>query len=123
MQNERKLVRYQQAVAGGELPAERGYVLSDDDRLRRHVITALMCTFQLDLRDVERRFGIDFHETFAAEWEALAPLEEDGFVRRGDDRIEVVGIGRMFVRNVCMVFDAYIDKQRPDGRPRFSRTV
>ncbi len=136
VQNERKLSRYQEAVRAGRLPAERGYVLSADDKLRRHVITALMCTFQLDLADVERRFGIVFHDVFAKEWEALAPLEADGFLRRSEGRIDVVGIGRLFVRNICMVFDAYLeghvgssaDGASPgDGkggdRPRFSRTV
>ena len=123
VQNERKLNRYQQAIGAGRLAAERGYVLSEDDRIRRHVITALMCTFQLDLDDLDRRFGIDSRAYFATEWDALAPLEEDGFVRRGDRRIDVEGTGRLFVRNVCMLFDAYLDKGEPGQRPRFSRTV
>jgi oxygen-independent coproporphyrinogen-3 oxidase len=122
VQNERKLSLYERAVAEGRLPAERGYVLSEDDKVRRHFITSLMCTFRLDVADVERRFGIDFHRTFSAEWEALAELERDGFVERHEDRLEVVGLGRQFVRNVCMVFDAYLGAKR-DGPPRFSRTV
>ncbi len=122
VQNHKVLHEYERAVEAGELPVERGYLLSDDDRLRRHVITSLMCTFTLDLRDVERRFGIDFDATFAREREELARLEQDGFVRLGDARIDVVRLGRLFVRNVCMVFDAYL--RRPSGdTPRFSRTV
>jgi len=131
VQNERKLSRYQEAVRAGRLPAERGYALSADDALRRHIITALMCTFHLDLADVEQRFGIAFHDVFAKEWAALAPLEDDGFLRRMDGRIEVVGLGRLFVRNICMVFDAYLEghlgSSSGDGsggeRPRFSRTI
>lgn len=122
VQNERKLSRYEQAIAAGRLPTERGYVLSEDDKIRRHVITALMCAFRLDIADVERRFGIDFRTTFAAEWEALGALERDGFVRRREGGIDVVGLGRQFVRNVCMVFDTYLDAEL-GGPPRFSRTV
>lgn len=123
VQNQRKLNRYQHAVGAGQLPAERGYVLSADDRIRKHVITALMCTFHLDLDDLDQRFGIDSRAYFADEWEALAPLEEDGFVKRSERRIDVEGTGRLFVRNVCMLFDAYLDKGEPGDRPRFSRTV
>ena len=82
-----------------------------------------MCTFHLDLDDLDRRFDIDSRRYFANEWDALAPLEEDGFVRRGDRRIDVEGTGRLFVRNVCMIFDAYLDKGEPGARPRFSRTI
>jgi len=123
VQNQRKLNRYQQAIGSGHLAAERGYVLSEDDRIRRHVITALMCTFHLDFDDLDERFGIDARAYLASEWHALAPFEDDGFVRRSERRIEVVGTGRLFVRNVCMLFDAYIDKGEPGQRPRFSRTV
>ena len=123
VQNERKLNRYEEAVAAGRLPAERGYVLSEDDKIRRYAITALMCTFQLDLAEVSRRFDVDAEAYFAREWEALAPLEVDGFVRRPPGRIEVLEPGRLFVRNVCMIFDAYLEKATGGDRPRFSRTV
>ncbi len=123
IQNQRKLNRYQQAVGAGRLSAERGYVLSADDLIRKHVITALMCTFHLDLDDLDKRFGIDSRAYFDREWEALAPLEADGFVKRGERRLDVIGTGRLFVRNVCMHFDAYLDQGEPGDRPRFSRTV
>ena len=38
------------------------------------------------------------------------------------DRLEVVGEGRLFVRNVCMTFDRYL-RSKSDDRPLFSRTV
>jgi oxygen-independent coproporphyrinogen-3 oxidase len=123
VQNERKLNRYEDAVAAGRLPIERGVTLSEDDRVRRYVITALMCTFHLDLDEVGQRFGIDARARFAPEWQALEELEADGFVRRRDGRLEVLEPGRLFVRTVCMVFDAYLDQPAAAGRPRFSRTV
>jgi len=121
-QNEKNLAEYQRAVAAGRLPIERGYVLTEDDRVRRHLITSLMCAFRIDVPDVERRFGIRFPERFRAEIEELKPLEADGFVKVSPERIEVLGIGRLFVRNVCMVFDAHL-RGRGDQKPRFSRTV
>lgn len=122
VQNERKLSRYQQAVAAGRLPVERGVVRSPEDELRRYAITSLMCTFRLDFADLEKRFAIDARRHFAAEIEALRPLADDGLVRLGEDGIDVEGDGRLFVRNACMVFDAYLQRH-PDTVPRFSHTV
>ena len=47
--------------------------------------------------------------------------------RRADKQLDeaeirVVGIGRLFVRNVAMVFDEYLRRMESDG-PVFSRTV
>ena len=38
------------------------------------------------------------------------------------ERLVVVGNGKLFVRNLCMVFDRYL-RRRPSDRPGFSRTV
>ncbi len=120
-QNENKLIRYQRAVDGGRWATHRGLVLSPDDHLRRYIITSLMCRFTVSVADVENRFSIDFGEIFARERKDLRAFVEDGFVEITDDAIRVVGEGRLFVRNVCMVFDAYL-RQAADER-RFSRTV
>jgi len=119
LQNHRKLHLYERAVEEGGLGTERGYAPTPDDRLRRHVITELMCNFSVARADVERRFGIRFDETFAREMEELEPLAADGLVRVDEEGIAVTE--RLFVRNVCMIFDAYLGRHR--GRPRWSRTV
>lgn len=127
-QNEKKLIRYEKAIEAGRLPVERGLLLSADDKLRRYVITALMCVFRVDFAEVEQRFGIGFSDTFRTELEELRILEDDGFVALHDDHVEVVDNGRLFVRNVAMVFDTYLrtKHQAVEGSktpPRFSRTV
>jgi oxygen-independent coproporphyrinogen-3 oxidase len=122
-QNTKKLSSYYAAIDGFRFPVERGYVLDADDHLRRHVITQIMCNFQLDVRDVERRFGIDFPGYFREELDELRRgPEAHGFLRCGPDRLEVTPIGRLFVRNVCMSFDRYLRKKTAD-KPIFSRTV
>jgi oxygen-independent coproporphyrinogen-3 oxidase len=118
-QNQRKLHAYERAAATEGLATERGYAPTSDDRLRRHVITELMCNFRLDRAEVERRFGIRFDEAFRLELDQLAPLAADGLVRV--DARGVTVEERLFVRNVCMIFDAYLGRHR--GRPRWSRTV
>jgi oxygen-independent coproporphyrinogen III oxidase len=126
VQNTKKLPEYYAAIEEKRFPIERGYELADDDLVRRHVITALMCNFRCDVRDVERRFGIVFADYFAAELSELTGAESaatDGLVSVTPEVIEVTGRGRLFVRNVCMVFDRYLRARSAGVKPVFSRTV
>ena len=122
-QNTKKLNRYKDALDQGRPPIERGFERSRDDEIRRGVIQSLMCNFHLDIPAVERAHGIDFAAYFA---DSLRALDEgpaaNGFVVRTPSAIEVTEPGRLFVRNVCMEFDAYL-KGREGEKPIFSRTV
>jgi oxygen-independent coproporphyrinogen-3 oxidase len=127
VQNTKKLPEYYEALAAGRFPIERGYELSQDDEIRRCVITELMCNFRLEIAPVEQRFGIDFADYFAAELSKLSDGEgspvADGLVVVGRDRIDVQPLGRMFVRNICMTFDKYLAARTGGPKPVFSRTV
>jgi oxygen-independent coproporphyrinogen-3 oxidase len=123
VQNQKKLSTYYADLNAGRLPVARGRALSADDRLRRHVITELMCNLWLDTKSVESSFGVDFGATFARE---LGELREgpvaDGLAVLLDDAIEVTPLGQFFVRNVCMPFDTYLRAEQSSS-PAFSRTV
>jgi oxygen-independent coproporphyrinogen-3 oxidase len=123
-QNVKKLSTYYDALDAGRFPIERGYALSADDLLRRHVITELMCNFYLDRAETSRRFGVAFDAYFARELAALSapggPVEHGFLVIEGNS-LEVTDHGRLFVRNICMQFDKYLPTH--DGRPVFSRTI
>jgi oxygen-independent coproporphyrinogen-3 oxidase len=126
VQSTKKLTEYYEALEAGRFPTERGYALDDDDAVRRHVITSLMCNGRVEVREVEARFGLDFHDYFAAELaELTAPgsAQADGLVEIGAASLDVTPIGRMFVRNVCMVFDRYLRARTGGTTPVFSRTV
>jgi oxygen-independent coproporphyrinogen-3 oxidase len=96
--------------------------MTEDDQLRKHVIMRLMCDLELDKASVERKFGIDFDETFGPSLEALKPFEEDGLVVLDSGKIAIVGAGRLLLRNIAMCFDAYLDSMMKT-KPVFSRTV
>jgi oxygen-independent coproporphyrinogen-3 oxidase len=124
-QNEKKLSRYYEVLDEGRFPVERGYALDRDDLIRRETITRLMCNLWLDTKAIEREFGIVFAEYFAPELAALRAADgpmSHGFVVIEPDHLEVVGLGRFFVRNLAMIFDRYLDS-RSGGKPVFSRTV
>ncbi|MHC4861261.1 MAG: oxygen-independent coproporphyrinogen III oxidase, partial [Planctomycetota bacterium] len=121
-QNTKKLSVYCRALDEGKPPIDRGLVLTDDDRVRRDAITRLMCNFHLDKRGMEERHGIEFDDYFAEELAALEEPVSHGFVNLTSEAVEVVEAGRLFIRNVCMIFDVHLRRKRGE-RPVFSRTV
>ena len=98
----------------------RGLELDAEDELRRDVIMTLMCTFRLRKRDIEERHGIDFDAHFGDALEALEPMAEDGLLEIRPDRLEVLPLGRLLIRNLAMTFDAYLPQET---EVRYSRTV
>lgn len=121
-QNVKKLSTYYEKIDAGELPVEKGFLLSDDDRLRRWIITQVMCNFRVVKAEVASRFGVDFDTYFADGLAALEELEVAGFVERGEDALRITDQGKLLVRNAAMVFDAYMGK-KDRSKPVFSRTV
>ena len=120
-QNSKDLESYYRALDAGQLPVIKGIRLTEDDILRRDVISRLICNFVLDMADVEQEYGIDFRDYFAGELKALEPMAADGLVEVGDALIRILPRGRMLVRNVCMTFDAHLQKARAEAR--FSKVI
>ncbi|MGF6773261.1 oxygen-independent coproporphyrinogen-3 oxidase [Paraburkholderia sp. GAS199] len=119
-QNAKDLPGYAAAIDAGKLAIARGIRLTADDRLRRDVITQLMCNLELRFDEFEAAYGIRFVNTFATELERLRDYERDGLVSLESGKLEVLTAGRMLVRNIAMVFDRYLGTQT---LTRFSRTV
>ncbi len=123
-QNEVHFAKWNKAIEAGELPAHRGVVMSDDDRLRREVIMGIMNNLALDYAPIEERFGVNFGEYFAEALEKLAEPAADGLVELSPGRLQVTHKGHLLVRNVAMAFDAYLKPSSDEAdAPRFSRTV
>ena len=118
-QNLKALPAYEETAGAGKLATERGFLMSDDDLLRKDVIMQLASQFSLEKKPFETRYKIDFDRTFADALEDLKPMVDDGLVELHPDRIVVTPRGRLLVRNLCMPFDAYLKK----GPTLFSRTV
>jgi oxygen-independent coproporphyrinogen-3 oxidase len=122
-QSKRELSAWQAAVSSGGLATLRGHALSGDDLERRWVIGRIMCQGEVSAREYEAEFGTSFTERFAPELERLVGLEADGLLSRGPDGVRLTLLGRVLVRNVAAVFDAYLPAQARTDHPIFSRTV
>lgn len=122
-QNNRILAEYQSAVAARGSATMRGYRLSEDDLLRRAVITRLLCHAIIVKCEIEDEFGIKFDEYFARELDELTPMGDDGLALLSANEIRVTPLGRIFIRNLAMPFDRYLREQKMNERPLFSKTL
>ncbi len=107
-QNAKTLKQYYGQIDAGHLAITAGIELSNDDSLRRDVINHLICDFAVDFAAIEARHGITFQTYFAAELRRMQTMADDSLVEISPGAIRVESRGRMLIRNICMVFDAYL---------------
>lgn len=115
-QNAKDMPQYLQALEANHLPIVRGFTLSAEDQLRKALIGELICLFECDIPAFEQRHQITFASHFANELKQLAPLVADGLVRITPHQIQVTPQGRLFIRRVCMAFDAYLKPEQESIR-------
>ena len=120
-QNHSKLNRWNDAIDSGHCGVHKGHALDKDDQVRKIVIERLMCNQRIAFAEVEALAGQGLEQLFPDAWEALADMEADGLVKRGAEELVVTELGRHFLRNVCMLFDRYLEEQVKEGR--YSQTV
>ena len=122
-QNHRDIPSWEKAVAERGLATMRGFYLSEEDRLRRAVISRLLCHTVVVKDEISHEFGIDFDEFFADELRRFEPFREDGLVLLERGEIRATWLGRIFIRNLAMIFDPYLEKQQLAAKPLFSKTL
>ena len=116
VQNIAETNAWTRAVQAGVLPVAKGRALTDDDRLRSHVIERIMCDGRIDLRAASAAFGV------APGWwddDALDGLAADGLLRRDGTALALTPAGRPLARVVAAAFDAYL----PGAAARHSAAV
>ena len=122
-QNQRDIPNWEKAVNERGIATMRGYHLSKDDRLRRAVISRLLCHTIVLKNEIQQEFAIDFDQYFAEELARLEPFREDGLVMLDSNEIRTTQLGRIFIRNLAMIFDPYLEKQHLNAKPLFSKTL
>jgi oxygen-independent coproporphyrinogen-3 oxidase len=120
-QNFRTLDEYYATLDHGVLPVMRGIELNADDLLRRAVIQALACHFEVSKEAISIAHLVEFDRVFALEMEDLKRMEQESLVTLNDEWISVTPRGRLIVRAVCMVFDRYLRAGR--ARASYSKVI
>ncbi|TDR18316.1 oxygen-independent coproporphyrinogen III oxidase [Marinicella litoralis] len=119
-QNNKNLEAYYQQIELGQIPVMKGYQLNQDDKIRKQVIQDLCCHFSLNTDKISHQFDVDFSDYFAEEIKRLLPFESDGLISINDGDITVSKKGRLLIRNICMVFDQYLNQQ---SQQQFSKVI
>ena len=118
-QNVKSLAEYEQCIDKNTLPILRGLVLDEDDKLRREIITQLICHYRLDIRSIEHAYSITFNEYFPDALTSLTQMEADDLLTINDEEILVSPKGCLLIRNICMAFDKYLKS----ASKQFSRVI
>ena len=106
-QNARGLENYYDLIDKDQLPVTRGFELGPDDSLRKSIIMQIMCEGRVIKSQTQQNFDIKFDDYFESELRALSKLANDGLLEVDTREIRITPIGRFFLRNIAMIFDAY----------------
>jgi len=119
IQNVKTLDEYDALISKDKLPVFKGVDLNEDDKLRRAVITQLICHFELDFSKIENQFDIVFADYFVTELANLQVMQTDGLLTLSKQAIHVQTAGRLLIRNICMIFDKYLAQKQQ----QFSKVI
>ncbi len=120
-QNSHQLSVYTDLIKSKQCAIIKGVQLSADDKIRRDLITQLICHFYLDINEFSKKHNLEFKQYFAQEIVELEKLAVDHLLILDQQQLTITAAGRMLVRRICMVFDAYMDKQKL--KQSFSRII
>jgi oxygen-independent coproporphyrinogen III oxidase len=104
-QNEKNVEKYIKAVNNGQLPLTKGHFLSPEDQNIRKVILKIACSGKYEWTSLPEEELI-----------ALQELSADGIIEFTGQSFQVTKSGKLFLRNVCAVFDVYLDQKRRGNR-------
>ncbi|WP_225879335.1 hypothetical protein [Isorropodon fossajaponicum symbiont] len=94
---------------------KQGQIINQDDKIRRLVIMDLIFNFELSFTKIEQTFNIVFADSLSE----LNEMAEDGLLEITNRSIKVMDKGQLLIRNICMVFDAYLAL----SKTQFSKTI
>lgn len=120
IQNSKSVNEYQIAIQQHQHARVRGFHLSQDDLIRKDAINQLICHFELNFNMLNEKYDINVVEYFSEELEALKIMVNDGLVEIGEGTVKVLDAGRLLIRRICMVFDAYL---KSDKQIRYSKVI
>lgn len=121
LQNEREVPAYEKAMAENGLAIKRGLLITAEDRLRKTVIENLSCNGYVDFVATGQEYGVDFTTHFADELAQCQALAADELIQLTNTDLRVLPRGQVLIRNVCMVWDAYLAKRA--NQQVFSKTL
>ena len=110
-QNIKTVEEYQKVVNEGHFPIFKGHSLTEEDLIIRQHILDLMC---------QHKTTIDHY--FTESTNKFNELINDGLIELHNNTITITESGKLFLRNVCLVYDKRYWQKVPEGN-LFSTTA
>tara|TARA_R100001143_G_scaffold63607_1_gene73971 strand:+ start:14783 stop:16180 length:1398 start_codon:yes stop_codon:yes gene_type:complete len=120
-QNEKALPAYYSALDSEKLPIQKILKLTDEDQIRKKIIMQIMCKAELNFDKYPEKFGFNFQQIFKSELERISEFESDGLIIKLKNGFRISNTGRLFLRNIAMVFDTYLSQHQK--KRSYSKTV
>ena len=117
VQNEKNLQQYEERIVKGELPIQRGHLLDAEDCVLRTHILNLMTRFETRWDEAH-----DYTPFLDGVADRLLEMRKDHLLESHGTQIRVTPVGRAYLRNICMAFDARLIRKAP-ATQLFSQTV
>jgi len=115
-QNYKKVHEYQDAVENGRSLQVNGHILNQEDLVVRSLIKDLICNgkatfhaFDLNWLSEEKRVRLE-------------EMKREGLILTDREKIEVTELGKIFIRNICSIFDLRMERDRSE-LPRYSKAI
>jgi len=110
-QNTKSLEEYSSRTGSGVPAVLRGFVLSEEDKIRRQVIESIMCNKRISFKEIEKccLSSDSFNKHFEESLEKLSSLAGQGLIELNRDSIEVKLWAWPLVRLVAAAFDEYLE--------------
>lgn len=114
-QNSKDVKDYTEQMSKIRLPENQtSHELNPADQIINEVIQNLMCNLQADISKIE---SLEIWKDIQL---GLDEFSKDGLTNLENNVLHITETGRVFLRNICMIFDPYLGAK---GAMRFSQTV
>ncbi len=107
-------------IERGQWPVRRGIELDEEDRIRKIIINHLMCNLRIEPPPGPAGENDEYHRILDKAADGLEPYVREGLIVPENGGYQVTPLGQLFLRNLAMPFDRYLD---PGKGPVFSRTI
>ena len=112
-QNAKNVGNYMELVNQGRLTTEKGYSLSLEQKVIRHVITEIMCNQYISWKETSEKFSLSesaIKSITGYDEPMLKEFREDKLLTITSDALTITETGRFFVRNIAASFDPGLNK-------------
>lgn len=114
-QNEKQVDAYLKKISAGELAVVKGHTLTHQDMLLRQCIMDIATSGELSPGLLAK--VIDYRM-----YQELCEMDSEGIIALTAGSLKVTELGKIFVRNICRVFDARMRNAQTNST-QFSRAI